>query len=75
MNTDPDPHARLRRDVRLLGDLLGEVLVEDGGPLLLGTVEDVRARAKAARATDDPEARRDLDALLAGLSLGEAVSG
>jgi phosphoenolpyruvate carboxylase len=42
--------APLRRDVRLLGDLLGSVLVEQDGPELLADVERVRALAREARA-------------------------
>jgi phosphoenolpyruvate carboxylase len=41
--------APLRRDVRLLGDLLGRVLVEQEGGQLLEDVEHVRALARAAR--------------------------
>jgi phosphoenolpyruvate carboxylase len=41
--------APLRRDVRLLGDLLGRVLVEQEDESLLEDVERVRALARAAR--------------------------
>ncbi len=41
--------ASLRANVRLLGDLLGRVLVEQGGPELLEDEERVRALARAAR--------------------------
>ena len=41
--------APLRRDVRLLGDLLGRVLVEQEGDGLLEDVERVRALAREAR--------------------------
>jgi phosphoenolpyruvate carboxylase len=45
-----DDSARpLRRDVRLLGNLLGTVLVEQQGPGLLDAVERVRLLARAAR--------------------------
>jgi phosphoenolpyruvate carboxylase len=44
------PEASLRRDVRLLGDLLGRVLVEQEGESLLEDVERVRALARASRA-------------------------
>jgi phosphoenolpyruvate carboxylase len=39
----------VRRDVRLLGDLLGRVLVEQEGESLLADVEHVRALARSAR--------------------------
>ena len=41
--------ASLRANVRLLGDLLGRVLVEQEGPDLLADEERVRALARAAR--------------------------
>src|SRR6266545_1922364 len=41
--------APLRRDVRLLGSILGEVLVEQEGPELLAAVERVRLLAREAR--------------------------
>ncbi|HVU78217.1 MAG TPA: phosphoenolpyruvate carboxylase [Gaiellaceae bacterium] len=44
-----DTAAPLRRDVRLLGTILGEVLVEQEGPWLLETVERIRRQAQAAR--------------------------
>jgi phosphoenolpyruvate carboxylase len=42
----------LRREVRLLGDLLGEVLAEYGGPELLADVEQLRHTVIAARDSD-----------------------
>jgi phosphoenolpyruvate carboxylase len=41
--------APLRRDVRLLGSILGDVLVEQEGPELLAAVERVRLLAREAR--------------------------
>jgi phosphoenolpyruvate carboxylase len=46
---EASPDAPLRRDVRLLGDLLGRVLVEQEGESLLEDVERVRALARDAR--------------------------
>ena len=44
-----DTGAPLRRDVRLLGAILGQVLVEQAGPSLLEAVERIRRAAQAAR--------------------------
>jgi phosphoenolpyruvate carboxylase len=41
--------APVRRDIRLLGDLLGRVLVEQEDESLLADVERVRALARASR--------------------------
>src|SRR5438034_5069924 len=48
--TMPDPHQPLRDDVRMLGELLGEVLRLREGDTLFETVERVRAFAKSGRA-------------------------
>ena len=54
----------LRRDVRLLGDLLGRVLVEQEGDALLEDVERVRAVARAARVGEPhEELQRAVEAL------------
>lgn len=45
----------LRADVRMLGALLGQVLVEDGGPELLADVERLRELAIAAAAGRDDQ--------------------
>ena len=44
-----DSAAPLRRDVRLLGAILGRVLVEQEGPRLLELVEEIRKAARHAR--------------------------
>ena len=61
----------LRRDVRLLGDLLGRVLVEQEGEGLLEDVERVRALARAARAGEPHE---ELRAAVAELPLDRQTS-
>ena len=45
--------APLRRNVRLLGAVLGKVLVEQEGHELLEAEERIRLRARDARATGD----------------------
>lgn len=41
-----DPHVRLRQDVRLLGDLLGQTILEAVGPEAYQAVEQIRHLAK-----------------------------
>lgn len=48
-----DPHAALRNDVRLLGNLLGETLREQAGQSIFDKVEHIRSLAKQARGKDD----------------------
>src|SRR5215831_12931759 len=47
-----EPIDRLRADVRLLGELVGGVLREQGGPELFQAVEYVRTRAIELRSHD-----------------------
>ena len=49
--------GRMRRDVRLLGDMLGEVLRDSGGQGLLDDVERLRQAVIAARASHGSTAR------------------
>jgi phosphoenolpyruvate carboxylase len=58
-----DTAAPLRRDIRLLGAILGQVLVEQEGPALLETVERIRRASRAARRDGSIAAiEHDLDA-------------
>ncbi|MEI8105891.1 MAG: phosphoenolpyruvate carboxylase [Actinomycetes bacterium] len=60
--TDPthdDPYGPLRRDVRLLGSLLGHVLVEQEGHEFLAAEEQVRASARRSRELGDPSIVRE----------------
>ncbi|HEY2509035.1 MAG TPA: phosphoenolpyruvate carboxylase [Streptosporangiaceae bacterium] len=52
--------APMRQDVRLLGELLGQVISESDGKDLLADVEDLRRRVIAARAHDQADLA-DLD--------------
>jgi phosphoenolpyruvate carboxylase len=66
--------AALRRDVRLLGRLLGKVLEEAGGPGLLEDVERLRRATIALRAADGHrrQARAQVVELVAGFDLDRA---
>ena len=67
-----DPHAPLRRDVRELGAMLGDVLREQGGEELFRSVEEVRRLAKGARGMERdrlPELGRHLSGLPSAESL------
>jgi phosphoenolpyruvate carboxylase len=67
--------APMRRDVRLLGDLLGEVLRESGGQDLLDDVERLRRAVIAARHTEQagkPGALRAIGEMVAAWPLDRA---
>jgi len=71
----------MRRDVRLLGEILGQVISESGGKDLLDDVEDLRHRVIAARRLEmrDGEgtaADEEIAALVGGwpLTRAEAVA-
>jgi phosphoenolpyruvate carboxylase len=59
------PIEQLRNDVRVLGQLLGEVLVEQRGPELLDLVERIRSLAIAAREAGQPVNARLVDEIAA----------
>jgi phosphoenolpyruvate carboxylase len=59
--------APLRRDVRLLGDALGLVLVEQEGEDLLADVERIRKLSQEARRSGEPARRAELAAAARGL--------
>ena len=54
-----EPYGPLRRDVRLLGDVLGQVLVEQEGEEFLAAEEHVRAAARQSREVGDPAIVRE----------------
>ncbi|HEY2314957.1 MAG TPA: phosphoenolpyruvate carboxylase [Streptosporangiaceae bacterium] len=67
----------MRRDVRLLGEILGQVISESGGKDLLDDVEDLRHRVIAARRLDFGDGRgmaadEDIAALVASWPLARA---
>jgi len=67
--------APMRRDVRLLGDLLGEVLRDSGGQELLDDVERLRHAVIAARRSADDALQQISDMIAAWpLERAEAVA-
>ncbi|GFN33187.1 phosphoenolpyruvate carboxylase [Paenibacillus xylaniclasticus] len=58
----------LRRDVRFLGNILGEVLVHQGGKELLEIVEKIREMSKSLRAEYSLELYEEFKSTIAGLS-------
>jgi phosphoenolpyruvate carboxylase len=64
----------LAREVKLLGALLGQVIVEQAGEELFEIVERTRRGAIAVRKGDDPDAGRHLEEALATLDLDRAES-
>src|ERR1700728_4201522 len=69
--TSPAKDAPLRRDVRSLGTLLGQVLREQPGNQLFGAVESLRRTAIARREAD---AKEDLAAALRHLEKAQALT-
>ncbi len=67
-----DPHAALRDDVRLLGNLLGETLQQQVGQEFFEQIETIRYLAKQARDGDNV-ARTQLDDMLSNLSEQELL--
>ena len=66
--------GELARDVRLLGNALGDVLREQGGEALLQTVERIRALTKEARSQQGQDAAEaELDRLFGAMAFGEAL--
>jgi phosphoenolpyruvate carboxylase len=61
---------RLRRDVRFLGNLLGEVLVHQGGTELLEIVEKIREMSKSLRADFKPELFKEFKEMIQNLAPG-----
>lgn len=58
----------LRRDIRFLGNILGEVLVHQGGNELLDIVEKIREASKSLRAIFLPELHAEFKEMISGLN-------
>jgi phosphoenolpyruvate carboxylase len=69
-----DSGGELARDVRLLGNALGDVLREQGGDALFERVERIRALTKEARSVPgESAAEAELDSLFAGMDFDAAL--
>ncbi|TDQ40315.1 phosphoenolpyruvate carboxylase [Aureibacillus halotolerans] len=63
-----DTSAPLRKDVKMLGNMLGDVLLLQGGQSLLDTVERIREKTKelrndSDRTSSDQQLKKDISAL------------
>ncbi|SDX93513.1 phosphoenolpyruvate carboxylase [Paenibacillus sp. CF384] len=67
-STRPQSNNLLRRDVRFLGNILGDVLVHQGGHELLENVEKIREMSKALRAQFLPELYEEFTAVIDALN-------
>ncbi len=67
-----DMPRELRRDVRILGDVLGQIISEAGGSDLYHAVESLRTATIAFRRAATPEARAEITRQVAGMDLSRA---
>ena len=69
-----DGGGELARDVRMLGNALGEVLREQGGEALLASVERIRALTKEARGESGQDAAEaELDRMFGAMDFWQAL--
>ena len=65
--------ARLRGDIRLLGRILGDTVRDQEGADVFDLVERIRQTSIRFHRDDDRPARRELEAILDGMSASETV--
>lgn len=68
-----DDDLPLRRDIRLLGRILGDTVREQQGDAVFSIVERIRQLAIQFRRDQDPAARKELEAVLNNLSRERTV--
>src|SRR5699024_8759075 len=67
MPRSTDKNAPLRRDVNMLGNILGEILKAHGGETLFNEVEDIRRMTKSIRENFDQSTYDQLKERIKGL--------
>src|ERR1700742_3016665 len=65
--------ARLRNDIRLLGRILGDTVRDQEGADAFDLVERIRQTSIRFHRDEDSLARRELEAILDGMSISETV--
>src|SRR3954467_7299732 len=65
--------ARMRDDIRLLGRVLGDTVRDQEGAPVFDLVEKIRTTSVRFHRDDDEPARRELEAILDGMSLDDTV--
>ena len=70
----PETRDRLGEQIHLLGDLLGETIIEQEGCDVFDLVEMIRALAKAGRAGDDASRPATAAGLIDALPIEQARS-
>ena len=71
--TAAEADARLRTDIRLLGRILGDTVRDQEGETVFDLVERIRQTSIRFHRDDDEPARRELEAILDGMSTPETV--
>src|SRR5580698_508586 len=69
----PTPAMLLRADVRLFGDILGQVLKTEEGEAVFEAIEQIRQASVAYHRDGTPERALKLDDLLQALALPDAL--
>lgn len=72
VSNNSDPTQLLRRDVRFLTTLLGDVIRMQEGDKLFHKIEEIRSYAKRLRQNPDPKIVKEQQSLIESLSVEEA---
>lgn len=73
-NNNTEPDEKLRNNIKQLGFLLGEVLIEQEGKNLFDKVEKLRALTKELRRENNPEGNENIRAVVKKFTLKESYN-